>query len=126
MFVLPLVGWELSAARYPIVLYGSLHLPAIPLHDVMPCRAAEGHTILAYLFMMFIAHSGDLASHTDRERRTFQADGTLEPSATGLHPPTSGVSAESIGGEARAMDDAVLTHRLHFGFTITYHISFRR
>src|SRR5713101_7260361 len=27
MFILPLVGWGmLSAARYPIVLYGSLHL----------------------------------------------------------------------------------------------------
>jgi cytochrome b561 len=30
MFILPLVGWGmLSAARYPIVLYGSLHLPFI-------------------------------------------------------------------------------------------------
>jgi cytochrome b561 len=30
MFALPLVGWGiLSAARYPIVLYGPLHLPPI-------------------------------------------------------------------------------------------------
>jgi hypothetical protein len=36
MFVLPLVGWGmLSAARYPIVLLGSLHLPFILPHDVM-------------------------------------------------------------------------------------------
>src|SRR5438270_4032712 len=36
MFVLPLVGWGmLSAARYPIVLYGSLHLPFILPHNVM-------------------------------------------------------------------------------------------
>src|ERR1700726_3149906 len=36
MFVLPLVGWGmLSAARYPIVLYGSLHLPFILPHDAM-------------------------------------------------------------------------------------------
>ena len=36
MFVLPLVGWAmLSAARYPIVLYGPLHLPPILSHDAM-------------------------------------------------------------------------------------------
>src|SRR5271170_7065632 len=36
MFVLPLVGWGmLSAARYPIVLYGSLHLPFILPHNLM-------------------------------------------------------------------------------------------
>ncbi len=44
MFVLPLVGWGmLSAARYPIVLYGSLQLavhPAARCHAV--CGAAEG------------------------------------------------------------------------------------
>src|SRR6516164_7499893 len=34
MFVLPLVGWGmLSAARYPIVLFGSVHLPFILPHD---------------------------------------------------------------------------------------------
>src|SRR5260370_16368439 len=36
MFVLPLVGWGmLSAARYPIVLYGPLHLPSTLPHDPM-------------------------------------------------------------------------------------------
>ena len=30
MFILPLIGWGmLSAARYPIVLYGSVHLPFV-------------------------------------------------------------------------------------------------
>jgi cytochrome b561 len=34
MFALPLVGWGmLSAARYPIVLYGPLELPPILPHD---------------------------------------------------------------------------------------------
>src|SRR6266567_5453419 len=48
MFVLPLVGWGmLSAARYPIVLYGSLHLPSILPHDVR--LYAVLRTILAYL-----------------------------------------------------------------------------
>src|SRR5258705_12329747 len=67
MFVLPLVGWGmLSAARYPIVLYGSLHLPAILLHNVMLYAALrKGHTILAYFFfMMFIAHFGAILFHT--------------------------------------------------------------
>src|SRR5271167_699926 len=36
LFVLPLIGWGmLSAARYPIVLYGPLHLPPILPHSVM-------------------------------------------------------------------------------------------
>ena len=67
MFVLPLVGWGmLSAARYPIVLYGSLHLPAILPHNVMLYAALrKGHTILAYFFfMMFIAHFGAILFHT--------------------------------------------------------------
>src|SRR5499427_8903873 len=35
MFVLPLVGWGmLSAARYPIVLFGFVHLPFILPHNV--------------------------------------------------------------------------------------------
>jgi len=34
--VLPLVGWGmLCAARYPIVLFGSLHLSPILPHSVM-------------------------------------------------------------------------------------------
>jgi cytochrome b561 len=67
MFVLPLVGWGmLSAARYPIVLYGSLHLPFILPHDAMLYAVLRtAHTILAYLFFaMFIAHFGAILFHT--------------------------------------------------------------
>jgi len=67
MFVLPLVGWGmLSAARYPIVLFGSLHLPFILPHDAMLYAVLrKGHTILAFLFMaMFIAHFGAILFHT--------------------------------------------------------------
>jgi cytochrome b561 len=67
MFVLPLVGWGmLSAAHYPIVLYGSLHLPAIlPPNAPLSAALREGHTILAYFFfMMFIAHVGAVLFHT--------------------------------------------------------------
>src|SRR6478672_5473295 len=56
MFVLPLVGWGmLSAARYPIVLYGSLHLPFILPHSAMLYAVLrQTHTILAYLFFLTI------------------------------------------------------------------------
>ena len=67
MFVLPLVGWGmLSAARYPIVLYGSLHLPFILPHNAMLYAVLrEAHTILAYLFFLtFIAHFGAILFHT--------------------------------------------------------------
>jgi cytochrome b561 len=67
MFVLPLVGWGmLSAARYPIVLYGSLHLPSILPHDAMLYAVLRKvHTILAYFFFLtFIAHFGAILFHT--------------------------------------------------------------
>jgi cytochrome b561 len=67
MFVLPLVGWGmLSAARYPIVLCGSLHLPPILPHDVMVYAVLrKAHTVLAYLFFLtFLAHFGAILFHT--------------------------------------------------------------
>jgi cytochrome b561 len=67
MFVLPLVGWGmLSAARYPIVLYGSVHLPFILPHNVMLYAALrKAHTVLAYLFFLtFLAHFGAILYHT--------------------------------------------------------------
>jgi cytochrome b561 len=45
IFVLPLVGWGmLSAARYPVVLFGSLHLPFILPHDACRTRPCRGCT----------------------------------------------------------------------------------
>lgn len=67
LFVLPLVGWGmLSAARYPIVLFGSLHLFPILPHSVMLYAVLrKTHTILAYfLFLAFIAHFGAILFHT--------------------------------------------------------------
>ena len=67
MFVLPLVGWGmLSAARYPIVLYGSLHLPFILPHDPMLyAELRKAHTVLAYLFFLTIfAHVAAILFHT--------------------------------------------------------------
>jgi cytochrome b561 len=67
MLVLPLVGWGmLSAARYPIVLVGSLHLPFILPHDAaVYAMLRKAHTILAYLFFLtFLAHFGAILFHT--------------------------------------------------------------
>jgi len=67
MFVLPLVGWGmLSAARYPIVLYGPLHLPPILPHNIVLYSVLrKAHTILAYLFILtFLAHFGAILFHT--------------------------------------------------------------
>ena len=67
MFALPLIGWGmLSAARYPIVLYGPLHLPPILPHSPMLYAILrKAHTIVAYLFFAtFIAHFSAVLFHT--------------------------------------------------------------
>ena len=67
MCVLPLVGWGmLSAARYPVVLCGSVHLPFILPHDAMLyATLRRAHTVLAYvLFLAFLAHVGAILLHT--------------------------------------------------------------
>jgi len=59
MFIMPLVGWGmLSAARYPIVLYGPLRLPPILPHDLtLYAWLRDLHTDLAYLFFAtFLVH----------------------------------------------------------------------
>ncbi len=63
----PLVGWGmLSAARYPIVLFGSVHLPFIlPHHALLYAILRMAHTILAYLlFLTILAHVGAILFHT--------------------------------------------------------------
>ena len=67
LFVEPLVGWGmLSAARYPIVLFGSLHLfPIIPHSVNLYAALRRTHTFLAYLlFLAFVAHLGAILFHT--------------------------------------------------------------
>ena len=67
LFVLPLVGWGmLSAARYPIVLCGSLHLfPILPRSMMLYAMLRKTHTILAYLlFLAFVGHFGAVLFHT--------------------------------------------------------------
>ena len=67
LLVQPLVGWGmLSAARYPIVMYGSLHLfPILPHSAMLYAMLRKTHTVLAYLlFVTFIAHFGAVLFHT--------------------------------------------------------------
>jgi cytochrome b561 len=67
VFLLPLVGWGmLSAARSPVVLCGSLHLPFILPHDAMLYAVLRrAHTVLAYLlFFTFLAHFAAVLFHT--------------------------------------------------------------
>lgn len=64
---LPVVGWAmLSAGHYPIVMFGSVHLPPIlPAKPELYATLRETHTILAYLlFLAFLAHFGAVLFHT--------------------------------------------------------------
>ena len=66
MFALPLVGWGmLSAAGYPIMLYGPLGLPPILPHDAaLYALLRTAHTVLAFLlFATFIAHFAAALMH---------------------------------------------------------------
>jgi len=66
MFALPLVGWGmLSAARYPIGLFGPLELPPILPHDAALYAVLRTvHTGLALLlFATFIAHFAAALMH---------------------------------------------------------------
>lgn len=67
MFALPLVGWSmLSAARYPIMLFGSVHLPFIMPYDaLLYAILRRTHTVLAYLLSLTIlTHFGAILFHT--------------------------------------------------------------
>jgi cytochrome b561 len=66
MFALPLVGWGmLSAAGYPIVLWGPLQLPPIlPLDITLFAALRAAHTVLAYLFFATVlAHFAAAMMH---------------------------------------------------------------
>jgi cytochrome b561 len=66
MFAMPLIGWGmLSAARYPVVLYGPLELPPILPRDIALYSVLRTtHTVLAFLlFATFIAHFAAALMH---------------------------------------------------------------
>jgi cytochrome b561 len=56
MIAMPLLGWGmLSAAAYPVVLFGGVHLPAIlPLSDSLHTLLWNAHFYLAFAFFGLI------------------------------------------------------------------------
>ena len=56
MIAMPLIGWAmLSAAAYPIVLYGGVRLPAIlPQSDSLHTALWNAHFYLAFVFFALI------------------------------------------------------------------------
>jgi cytochrome b561 len=56
MIGMPLIGWAmLSAAAYPVVLYGGLHLPPIlPQSDALHTRLWDAHYYLAFAFFALV------------------------------------------------------------------------
>jgi cytochrome b561 len=56
LIAMPLIGWGmLSAGGYPIVLYGSFHLPEyLPHNDELHAILRTTHTVLAYVFFATI------------------------------------------------------------------------
>jgi cytochrome b561 len=97
MFVLPLIGWGiLSAARYPVVLFGSVHLPFILPENLMLYSVLRtAHTVLAYFFFLtFVAHFGAILFHTLIVR-----DGILKRMAPwNIRPQEPSAGNHSAGG----------------------------
>lgn len=56
MIVMPLLGWGmLSAASYPVVLVGDVHLPSIlPLNETLHTILWHAHRYLAFVFFPLI------------------------------------------------------------------------
>jgi cytochrome b561 len=56
MIAMPILGWAmLSAANYPVVLFGGLHLPAIaPQSGSLHTQLWDAHYYLAFLFFAVV------------------------------------------------------------------------
>ncbi|WP_322071115.1 cytochrome b [Paraburkholderia bannensis] len=81
MIAMPLIGWAmLSAAGYPVVLAGAVHLPAIAPHSVaLYALLRSAHTWFAMLlFATVLLHLGAALFHG-----LIRRDGVLESMARG-------------------------------------------
>jgi cytochrome b561 len=100
MFALPIIGWAmLSAARYPVVLWGSLVLPPILPHDsLVYAKLREIHGILGYLlFATFILHFSAALLHALIHR-----DGVFESMAP-WRARIASAGGRRTGGERSAV-----------------------
>jgi cytochrome b561 len=91
MIGMPLIGWGmLSAAGYPIVLFGSWHLPAIlPHSDSLHALLWDAHFYLAFsFFALILLHVAAALFHALVRR-----DGVFDTMTTGptysKMPPTN-------------------------------------
>ena len=83
MIAMPLIGWAmLSAAAYPVVLFGSVHLPSItPLSPSLHTLLWRAHYYLAFLFFaVILGHVGAILFH-----KLIRNDGVFETMAPGTH-----------------------------------------
>ncbi len=87
LLVMPLIGWGmLSAGGYPIVLWGSVHLPAIlPHNDELHALLRYSHTVLAYVFFsVILLHIAAALFHALILRDgVFESMGSLRPRRRG-------------------------------------------
>ena len=82
MIAMPLLGWGmLSAAAYPVVLFGSVHLPSIlPLNDGLHSLLWQAHRYLAFLFFaLILLHVAAALFHA-----LVRQDGVFDTMAPGL------------------------------------------
>jgi cytochrome b561 len=82
MIGMPLIGWGmLSAASYPVVLFGSVHLPSIlPLSPSLHTLLWHAHYYLAFAFFAIILmHVSAILFH-----KLIRNDGIFETMATVL------------------------------------------
>ena len=80
MIAMPLIGWGmLSAAAYPVVLCGGLHLPAIlPQSDSLHALLWDGHFYLAFVFFaLILLHAAAALFHA-----LIRRDGVFEAMAS--------------------------------------------
>ena len=84
MIGMPLLGWGmLSAAEYPIVLYGGWHLPQIlPQSDFLHTLLWDGHFYLAFAFFaLILMHVAAALFHAlVRHDGVFEAMASVSPS----------------------------------------------
>jgi cytochrome b561 len=80
MIGMPLIGWAmLSAAAYPVVVFGDVHLPAIlPQSDRLHTWLWGAHFYLAFaLFALFLMHAAAALFHA-----LIRRDGVFETMAS--------------------------------------------
>jgi cytochrome b561 len=93
MIGMPLIGWAmLSAAAYPVVLYGSWHLPPIlPQSDALHALLWNAHYYLAFAFFaLILLHLAAALFHAlVRRDGVFEAMASLRASGVGPDEPAN-------------------------------------